>query len=241
MARTDAPAARLLAATLRPERASVVRILAVLTVTMGLTLSTPVLLGVFVDDAVDGAPLSTLLRIAGLYTAAALGAELLKLAVLWSSVKLSWRAGNRLREQLSEHALRLDLGWHARHSPGQLIERIDGDVEAMGIFFANVVLEVLGNILLVVGMVTVAFVIDPLAGLVLLAIVLFGTALLVKQRAVAVPAREAEREANAILYGDLEERLGGLEDLRANGAGAYAVHRLHLNSARTWAAARYSS
>ena len=46
---------------------------------------------------------------------------------------------------------------------------------------------------------------------------------------------------NAQLYGDLEERLGGLEDLRANGAGRYAVHRLHSHSARSWRAARRAS
>ncbi|MEA3020384.1 MAG: ATP-binding cassette, subfamily bacterial [Actinomycetota bacterium] len=241
MPRTPAPAARLLAATLRPERRAVAGILGVLVVTMGLRLATPVLLGRFVDDATNGKPTSALTHLALLYIAAALVAECLQLAVIWGSVKLSWRAGNRLRERLAHHALRLDLSWHARHSPGQLIERIDGDVEAMGIFFANVVVEVLGNAVLVVGMVVVAFVIDVRAGAVLLAIVVLGTTLLVRQRAAAVPAREAEREANAILYGDLEERLGGLEDLRANGAGRYAVHRLHGHSARTWKAARYAS
>jgi ATP-binding cassette, subfamily B, bacterial len=57
----------------------------------------------------------------------------------------------------------------------------------------------------------------------------------------AVAAREAEREINAQLYGDLEERLGGLEDIRANGGGDYAVHRLHGHSARWWRAARFAS
>jgi len=207
---------------------------------MGLRLWMPVLLGQFVDDALGGSELAALTRIAVLYIIAALLAEALQLGVLWASVKLSWRAGNRLRERLAAHALRLELGWHARHSPGQLIERIDGDVEALGIFFANIVLTV-GNALLVLGMLAFAFVIDIWAGVVLLAIVAVGLTLLVVQRAAAVPAREAEREANAILYGDLEERLGGLEDLRANGAGDYAVHRLHANSSRAWRAARHAS
>jgi len=241
MARSPAPAARLLITTLRPERASAARIVGVLSVAMALRLWMPVLLGWFVDDAMRGAELGALTRIAILYIVAALTAEALQLGVLWASVKLSWRAGNRLRERLAAHALRLELGWHARHSPGQLIERIDGDVEALGIFFANIVLTV-GNALLVLGMLVYAFVaIDVWAGFTLLAIVAVGLALLIKQRAAAVPAREAEREANAILYGDLEERLGGLEDLRANGAGAYAVHRLHTNSARTWRMARHAS
>ena len=64
---------------------------------------------------------------------------------------------------------------------------------------------------------------------------------MVRLRMAAVEAREREREVNAQLYGDLEERLGGLEDLRANGAGRYAVHRLHGHSARSWRAARHAS
>jgi ATP-binding cassette subfamily B protein len=234
-------AARLLGASLRPERRRLALIVGVLLVAMVLRLAMPALLGVFVDRAVDGQPLDELIRIAGLYVVAGLGAEILQLGVIWASVDLSWRAGNRLRERLAHHALRLDLAWHGRHSPGQLIERIDGDVEALAVFFASVVVHVLGNVVLLAGMIVVGFVISPWAGAVLLLTATAGAAVLVRLRVAAVPAREAEREANAVLYGDLEERLGGLEDLRANGAGAYAVHRLHANSARTWAAARHAS
>ncbi|HEX2850422.1 MAG TPA: ABC transporter ATP-binding protein, partial [Acidimicrobiales bacterium] len=201
-------------------------------------LAMPALLGRFVDDAVARRPLSALTAVAAVYVAAAIASELLLLAVMWGSVQLSWRAGNRLRERLAHHALRLDMRWHGSHSPGQLIERIDGDVEALVVFFTNALVYVIGNVALTIGMLVVAFVINPLAGLLLLAAGVVGSIVLVRVRTAAVPAREAEREANAILYGDLEERLGGLEDLRANGAGAYAVHRLHANSARSWRAAR---
>ncbi len=201
-------------------------------------LAMPAMLGWFVDRAIDGADLSLLTGIAAAYVAIALVAEGLQLAVTYGAVDLSWRTGNRLREQLAHHALRLDMGWHGQHSPGKLIERIDGDVEAMVTFFANALVHVLGNLVLMVGMLTVAFVIDPLAGVLLTLTSIVGALVLVRLRSAAVPAREAEREANAILYGDLEERLGGLEDLRANGAGRYAVHRLHVNSARSWRRAR---
>ncbi len=212
-----------------------------LLVALGLKLAMPAMLGWFIDSALAGDPVSALVRIAGAYVGIALVSEALALVVTWGAVNLSWRAGNRLREQLSHHALRLEMSWHGRHSPGQLIERIDGDVEALAVFFANVLVHVLGNVVLMLGMLTVAFVIDPTAGALLLVTSIVGAAVLVKVRSAAIPAREAEREANAILYGDLEERLGGLEDLKANGAGAYAVHRLHANSARSWAAARKAS
>jgi len=236
--RSRSPEARLLATTLQPEWQHATGVLVLLSVALALRLAMPALLGRFVDGAIAGRPLSTLTTIAAVYVGAALLVEGLQLAVTWGSVNLSWRAGNRLRERLARHAVRLEMGWHGRHSPGQLIERIDGDVEALALFFTNVLVHVVGNAVLMVGMLAVAFAIEPRAGLLLLLAVVAGTWVLVRLRSAAVPARELEREANAILYGDLEERLGGLEDLRANGAGSYAVHRLHANSARSWSAAR---
>ena len=78
-------------------------------------------------------------------------APLLDLVVVWWSARVSWRAGNRLRERLAAHALRLEQAWHGRHSPGQLIERIDGDVEAMAIFFAGMAVQIAGNVALIAG------------------------------------------------------------------------------------------
>ena len=239
--RRRGPEARLLLAMLRPERRWTAAVLSILVVALVLRLSMPALLGRFIDQAIEGEPVEALMRVALAYVAAALVAEGLQLAVMWGSVQLSWRVGNRLRERLARKAIRLEMAWHGRHSPGQLIERIDGDVEALVVFFTNVVVHVLGNIVLMLAMLGVAFFIDPLAGLLLVVAALVGGSVLVKLRTAAVPAREAEREANAILYGDLEERLGGLEDLRANGAGGYAVHRLHRNSSRSWHAARRAS
>jgi ATP-binding cassette subfamily B protein len=216
-------------------------ILAVLGTGMALRLLLPLLLGRFADDALAGRPTPDLTRVALLYVGAAVGAALVDLVVVWWSARVSWRVGNRLRERLAAHALRLEQAWHARHSPGQLIERIDGDVEAMAVFFAGIAVQVAGNVVLIVGMLAVAATIEPVAALVLGTTGVVGAAVMVRLRVAAVGAREAEREANAQLYGDLEERLGGLEDLRANGAGGYAVHRLHHHSSRSWRAARRAS
>jgi ATP-binding cassette, subfamily B, bacterial len=234
-------AARLLAATLRSEARPLAGVLAVLSASMALRLSLPLLLGRFADDALAGRPADTLTRLAVAYVAVALVSEALGLGVVWGSVRLSWRAGNRLRERLAAHALRLEQAWHGRHSPGQLIERIDGDVEAMVVFFSGIAIEIAGNVALIAGMLIVATFIDPLSGLILAVTACAGAAVMIRLRVAAVSAREAERQVNAELYGDLEERLGGLEDLRANGAGAYAVHRLHHHSARSWQAARCAS
>src|SRR5262245_1987663 len=125
-------AARLLAATLRPEARGLAGIVAVLVVAMVLRLALPVLLGRFADDALAGAGVDHLTRIAIAYTLAALACNGLDLVVVWRSARVSWSAGNRLRERLAAHALRLEQAWHGRHRPGQPIERIGGHAGAMG-------------------------------------------------------------------------------------------------------------
>ena len=137
--RSDGRAAtRLLAATLRPDARSLAGVFALLSLSMLLRLCLPLLLGRFADDALDGSTAGALSTLAAAYVAAALGSALLDLVVVWWSARVSWRAGNRLRERLAAHALRLEQAWHGRFSPGQLIERIDGDVEAMAVFFADI-------------------------------------------------------------------------------------------------------
>ncbi len=98
---------------------------------MLLPVAGPVLLGQVVDAALEGRPAGALIAGALGFLAVTLTADALQLVVTFWSVKLAWRVGNRLRLDLARHALGLDLTWHGSHSPGVLIERIDGDVEAI--------------------------------------------------------------------------------------------------------------
>ncbi len=232
---------RLLASYLRSERRPVGGLVALLVVAMLLPVAGPVLVGRFVDAAADGREASALVGIAAVFLLVTLTGDGLQLLVTWLSVRMAWRIGNRLRSDLARHALRLELAWHGEHSPGLLIERIDGDIDALTKFASTAVLQLLGNGLLLVGVIVVAVVIDWRAGLLIGAAAVAAASTMSKLRTAAVPAHDAEREVNGHLYGDLEERLGGLEDLRANGAGEYAVHRLHDHSARWWSAARRAS
>ena len=113
-----------------------------------------------------------------------------------------------------------------------MIERIDGDIDSVTRFSSTAVLELAGNAILVVGVVVIAAFIDWRASLLIAVTVAGAVGVMAVLRRVAVPYYDEEREVQARLYGDVEERLGGLEDLRANGAGAWAQHKLHQHSAR---------
>ncbi|WP_426573355.1 ABC transporter ATP-binding protein [Aquihabitans sp. McL0605] len=239
MASENPPAdTRLLAAYLRPERKPLGALLAVLVVAMVLPLAGPLLIGWFVDAALRGESAGYLAGLGALFLVTALAGDALQLVVTWYSVRLAWRVGNRLRVDLCRHALGLDLDWHGDHSAGQLIERIDGDIDAVTRFSSTAVLQLAGNAILVAGVLVISAFIDWRASVLIAVTVAVAVFVLARMRRIAVPFYDEEREVQSQLYGDLEERLGGLEDIRANGAGPWAVHKLHEHSAGWWHTSR---
>ena len=57
---------------------------------------------------------------------------------------------------LLDHLLHLDASYHTAHTPGELIERADGDVATLARFFSRFVVYILGNAVLILGMLLTA-------------------------------------------------------------------------------------
>jgi ABC-type multidrug transport system fused ATPase/permease subunit len=217
----------LLVTYLRPQRRRVTLLAALLLGSIGLQLANPQLLRYFIDTAQAGGETRALFVAAGLFIGIALITQLSSLGATYVSEIVAWRSTNDLRADLALHCLRLDLSFHKAHTPGELIERIDGDVTAMANFFSQFVIRVVGNIILMFGVLIVLLIEDYRIGLVMtgLAALLF-LALIGAQR-LAVPFWARAREASAALFGFIEERLSGTEDIRSSGAIDYTMNRLY--------------
>ena len=194
---------------------------------VGLQLLNPLVLRRFIDGAMAGSPARALLGIAVLFIGVALLTQATTVAATYLGEQVGWNATNLLRADLALHCLRLDMPFHNARTPGELIERIDGDVTALAQFFSQFVVRVLGSALLFLGVLVLLFREDVRVGLALAAFSLVALAVLHRSRNVAVPHVTAERQASAELFGFVEERLSGLDDIRAHGAGAYVMRRFH--------------
>ncbi|WP_433607170.1 ABC transporter ATP-binding protein [Dactylosporangium sp. CA-139114] len=209
--------------SLRPGgRAAVALTVAVLAMTV-LPLLAPQLTLRFVDDAIAGGSTGHLTLLAAGYLGLALAAQVARTVTAWLANRLAWDGTNRLRERVAGHALSLDMGYHSRRTPGELIERVDGDVVAVADFAVAFLLDVVASVLLLAGVVVIVFTIDVRLGLALAAfcvLVFFG---MTWTQRLAVPSATASRAAMATLTGNLEEQLAGVEDIRANGAGRHVL------------------
>ncbi len=213
---------------LKPQWPRVLLLAALLFGGIGLQLVNPQIIRYFLDTTQSGGAQSALLFAAGLFIACALAQQALAVAAAYLGQGVAWKATNALRKDLALHCLRLDLSFHKTRTPGELIERIDGDVTGLANFLSQFVIRVLGNAALVIGILVLLFREDARVGA---GLALYTGATLVVLSALqhlAVSRWAAARQANAEQYGFIEERISGTEDIRANGAEPYVMRRLFL-------------
>jgi ATP-binding cassette, subfamily B, bacterial len=200
---------------------------------VGVQLYIPQIIRAFIDLAAASGPAAELKRLALTYLGLALANQGLSAASTCLSADVGWSATNALRADLFRHALGLDMAYHKDRTPGEMIERIDGDVTSVANFFSQFVVRVSGAVLLAIGVLFLLWREDWRVGLALTLFTLVAAKILHWRREIAVGPTRDERDATAHVFGFIEERLTGIDDIRANGAGKYVMHRF-LEVQRDW-------
>ena len=123
----------LLAEYIRPQGARFALLAVLLLTGIGLQLANPQIMRAFIDAVSDGAVAagggSTVLLYRALaFVGVALLGQGVTIATRYLGESVAWTATNALRADLARHCLQLDMGFHNEHKPGELLERIDGDV-----------------------------------------------------------------------------------------------------------------
>ena len=216
---------RLLGAYVRPQWRWVAALAVLILATIGLRLANPQILRSFLDTANEGGPRSALIFDAVLFFAIAVLSQGLMVASTYVGETVAWTATNTLRLDLLRHALALDPTFHKEYAPGQLIERIDGDVATLSNFFSRFAIQILGNAILVAGILGLLFREDWRVGLPIFAFAVFTLFLLIWIRKLAIPYWTKYRKLVGQFFGFLGEQIAGTEDIRANGGESYVLRR----------------
>lgn len=218
---------RLLFKYLRPQPGRVFLLAGLLLGSIGLQLLGPQLVARFIDQATGQAAMSVVVGAAALYVVVSLLQQLVGLGATYISETVAWTSTNWLRTDLAEHCLRLDLGFHKKHTPGEMIERLDGDVNQLANVFSQFIIQILGNALLWIGVIALMTRVDGRMGWAMGVISLVGLVILFTLQRYITPLWGKAREADAAYFSFLEERLGGLEDIQTSGAAAYNMNRFY--------------
>jgi ABC-type multidrug transport system fused ATPase/permease subunit len=216
----------LLSQHIRPQKGRFILLATLLFGSIGLRIFAPQIMRSFIDSALAGEALQTLTWTALAFIAVALLQQGIAVGVTYLGENVAWTATNALRGELAGQALNLDMKFHNDHSPGELIERIDGDVTELATFFSQFALNLVSNGLLLIGILVALFLEDWRAGLGFTVFSLATILILGRLKDIAVPHQKARRQAEAEMYGFLEEQLAGTEDIRSSGAVDYSIQEL---------------
>jgi len=228
MKNTSPSAQNLLKTYLSPQKGRVALLALFIFANLGLQLLIPQIMRQFIDSVIAGEAIRNLAQLGIYFLITALGQQIIAIIAAYYAQNIGWSATNALREDLTRHALNLDMRFHKAHPPGEMISRIDSDINTLNDFFSQFLLKLIGNLLLVIAILIILFFEDWRIGLVLAGFSLVALLVLTRFRNLAVPHWEAERKAEANFYSFLEERLAGTADLRANGGRSYTLRQFFI-------------
>ncbi len=216
----------LLSQHIRPQRGRFALLTVLLLGSIGLQVINPQVMRNFIDSALGGAAVGVLLPVALTFIAIAILQQIVSVAVVYTGQNVAWTATNALREELAEHCLNLDMSFHNNTTPGELIERIDGDITEMSNFFSQFAVTLIGNALLLVGILIALTLENWQTGLAFTIFATITLLVLYRIRDLAVADQKNRRQAEADLFGFVEEQLTGAEDIRSSGAVSFSLREL---------------
>ncbi|EQB86958.1 hypothetical protein M918_11465 [Clostridium sp. BL8] len=217
----------LLSKYLKSQINSVIILATVLAGNIILQLANPQILRYFLDEATKGDTARRLTIAAIIFIGAAILQQGFNLIATYLSQNIGWRATNGLRVDLIEHCINLDMEFHKAHQPGELIERIDGDVNALFNFFSKFILNVLTNGVLLMGILLLLLREDLRIGLSLGVFAIAALCILWYLQSTKVDSWVIDRDAYGKLYGFIGEQITSTEDIRSSGAKNYVMNRFY--------------
>jgi ATP-binding cassette subfamily B multidrug efflux pump len=204
-----------LLAYLRPYWRRMAAAFILMLIASALTLATPYLIKVAIDQPIAQGDPAGLARIALLTGAAFAG---LYVASAGQQYLLSW-VGQRvlasLRDQLFRHLQDLSLGYHDTHIVGITLSRVINDVAVINELLSQGLITLIGDTLLLGGIVVVMLSMSPRLALLTFSVLpLMVLATLLFARRAKVAFRQT-RSRIAAVVGDLAEDLSGIRVIQA--------------------------
>ena len=211
---------------LRPHRAGVAFCAALLLVASGLAIGKGLLLRRAIDSNITGKDWPGLLLTVALYC----GAQLVILWVNYTQRIRLERIGQRIITDLKIRAfdkiLGLSVSFFNRHPTGRLMSRIESDSDSLRMLFTFVLTVVIGDLFLLVGMLTTMTIVSPrLTVVVLCGLPLLG-ALVYAYHRITTPRFLEARRRMANVTATITEFIHGLAIVQAFHRMGYAADRL---------------
>ncbi|MBK5274964.1 MAG: ABC transporter ATP-binding protein [Desulfuromonadales bacterium] len=193
-----------------PYRASIVTVLLILPLVAACRLAQPWIIKLAIDGHITTGKMAGLETIALAFSGILLIESLLSFIEVFLLQSVGQRVMADMRKELFQHVMNLPVSWFDHVPTGSAVTRLTSDVEVLGEMFASGIITIIGDILLLAGIVSVMLWMNPKLSLVTFSVLpLLGyVAYTFRQR-----MRQSFREVRARLArlnSFLAESIGGI-------------------------------
>ena len=181
----------------------------------GFTLLIPYLFKLTIDNYITRGDFTGLNRVAILVGLSFIGLFLASAGQRYLITWVGQRTLANLRQKLFDHIQKLSMSYHDRHIVGVTVSRVINDVAEINELISEGVITLVGDIIVLIGIVTIMFSMDfRLALLTFLVLPLMGLTTWWFSKGARVAFRET-RTRVAALVGDLAEDIAGMRVIQA--------------------------
>lgn len=212
---------------LKRQKFMVILLFFILVMNLVIQLVNPQILRYYIDAVTQNEGIENLLIAALLFIGFGIIRQVFKIVSTYISEKVGWTATNALRSDLIKHCINLDMDFHKAHQSGEMLERVDGDINALFSFFSTFVLQLLSNLGLLIGIILLLYREDWRIGLTLTVIAILDMVVMKYIEKKSLKHWEKSRAYNAQLYGFLGEQITSVEDINTCGAKNYTMNSLY--------------
>lgn len=212
---------------LKRQKFMVILLFFILIVNLVIQLVNPQILRYYIDAVTQNEGIENLLIAALLFIGFGIIRQVFKIVSTYISEKVGWTATNALRSNLIKHCINLDMDFHKAHQSGEMLERVDGDINSLFSFFSTFVLQLLSNLGLLIGIILLLYREDWRIGLTLTVIAILDMIVMKYIEKKSLKHWEKSRAYNAQLYGFLGEQITSVEDINTCGAKNYTMNSLY--------------
>jgi len=198
-----------------PYRASIIAVLLILPLVAACRLAQPWIIKLAIDGHITTGRMEGLETIALAFTGILLIESLLSFVEVFLLQSVGQRVMADMRKELFQHVMNLPVSWFDHVPTGSAVTRLTSDVEVLGEMFASGIITIVGDILLLAGIVSVMLWMNPKLSLVTFSILpLLGYVAYTFRRRMRQSFREV-RARLARLNSFLAESIGGMPIIQA--------------------------
>lgn len=187
----------------------------------------PQLLSFFIDSAQAGKAFSNISLIVLIYV----GTIILKMTAgvceSYFAERFGWKITNSFRRDVLAHFLKMDMEHHEKWTSGEIITRLDEDVEGLFSYFYILIFKMVGSILLMAGVLIVLTLKNPVisAGMLVICIISVWVFKFIQDRGMKLYIRRSA--AIAKFNGIMKEKIDNAVEIRTNAAERYSLYSLN--------------